>query len=92
MLSVVRRKLNSIAEMQETVRKSSQMLEPDAVIFLKRAIAAMMLQKIKHQDSEVLKDCIGDLFIFEQREKLRRLGVITNWGINKPADGKNKKL
>ncbi|MEX8598643.1 hypothetical protein AB8D83_23185 [Salmonella enterica] len=91
MLSVVRRKLGSIVDMQETVRQSSQMLEPDAAIFLKRAIAARMLQKIKYQDSEVLKDCLGDFFIYEQREKLRRLGVITNWGINKPADGKNNK-
>ncbi|MCL9030443.1 hypothetical protein MU666_22825, partial [Salmonella enterica subsp. enterica serovar Enteritidis] len=53
---------------------------------------ARMLQKIKYQDSEVLKDCLGDFFIYEQREKLRRLGVITNWGINKTADGKNNKL
>lgn len=75
--------------MQETVRQSSQMLESDAAIFLKRAIVARMLQKIKYQDSEVLKDCLGDFFIYEQREKLRRLGVITNWGINKTADGKN---
>lgn len=63
--------------MQETVRQSSQMLESDAAIFLKRAIVARMLQKIKYQDSEVLKDCLGDFFIYEQREKLRRLGVIT---------------
>ncbi|EMV7944128.1 hypothetical protein AADC45_004769, partial [Escherichia coli] len=83
MLSVVRRKLSSIVDMQETVRQSSQMLESDAAIFLKRAIVARMLQKIKYQDSEVLKDCLGDFFIYEQREKLRRLGVITNWGINK---------
>ncbi|MFP1498047.1 hypothetical protein ACLB1Q_34975 [Escherichia coli] len=66
--------------------------ESDAAIFLKRAIVARMLQKIKYQDSEVLKDCLGDFFIYEQREKLRRLGVITNWGINKTADGKNNKL
>ena len=92
MLSVVRRKLSSIVDMQETVRQSSQMLESDAAIFLKRAIVARMLQKIKYQDSEVLKDCLGDFFIYEQREKLRRLGVITNWGINKTADGKNHKL
>ncbi|HHW8887800.1 TPA: hypothetical protein ACU3BT_004518 [Salmonella enterica] len=77
MLSVVRRKLSSIVDMQETVRQSSQMLESDAAIFLKRAIVARMLQKIKYQDSEVLKDCLGDFFIYEQREKLRRLGVIT---------------
>ena len=58
MLSVVRRKLSSIVDMQETVRQSSQMLESDAAIFLKRAIVARMLQKIKYQDSEVLKDCL----------------------------------
>ncbi len=34
MLSVVRRKLSSIVDMQETVRQSSQMLESDAAIFL----------------------------------------------------------
>ncbi|MCE7696640.1 hypothetical protein LZW45_24090, partial [Escherichia coli] len=56
------------------------------------SLVARMLQKIKYQDSEVLKDCLGDFFIYEQREKLRRLGVITNWGINKTADGKNNKL
>ncbi len=44
------------------------MLESDAAIFLKRAIVARMFQKIKYQDSEVLKDCLGDFFIYEQRK------------------------
>ncbi len=53
---------SAVSSTERTVRQSSQMLESDAAIFLKRAIVARML-KNKISGYEVLKDCLGDFFM-----------------------------